>query len=194
MLLPIHERDNVISPCLCCAKSHIWQDPVNLGVFIGKLWFPAIHVQSTQVYEWFGLITFSSKVQGSCNFWFLGPDGGRKYILPLHVWACVARRRWWWWWKRNVQRWKGGRNRSNGLQHSLLLLMDILSQNGNLLLHGHLAIRKHGDCSHSLSQLLIERSHRGDWEWLIGGGEKDRGFRENRRCLTVMGEWHDEQE
>ena len=185
--------DNVISPCLCCAKSYIWQDPVNLGFFVRKLWLPAIHVQCTWVYEQLGFVSFAGEVEGSHNPQFLGSDRGRKYVLFLQMWAGMMRRRWWWWRERNVKRWKGDRDWSNGLQHSLLLLMDILSQNSYLLLHGCHAIGKHGNCSHSLSQLLIKGRHWWSRGWLIGRGEEDGRFWKHRRCLAVMGEWHDGQ-
>ena len=50
-----------------------------------------------------------------------------------------------------------------GLQHPLLLLMNVLSQNSNLLLHAHHAIREHGDGSYCLSKLLIKASHWRGW-------------------------------
>ena len=81
-----------------------------------------------------------------------------------------------------------GRDRSDGLQHCLLLLGDALGQDPNLLLHGCHASRQHCDCFDGLGQLNIKGCHQRSWGWLVGGGEEDGGFGEGRRGLSVTRE------
>ena len=50
------------------------------------------------------------------------------------------------------------------------------------------AVREHGYCFNSLSQLNIERGHGRGWRQLIDRDKENRGFGENWGCLMVTGE------